>query len=391
MGSVKYFKTTKWRQRTLGKVDNPLNQILQEVEWEKFKIDDLFEIRHYGKQRSQVDIQRNGELKYNFVMQNENNNGIIEKVPEQIGNYFNLIPGNSISAFTHLNKVYYQEEPFYSKQGSNVYTLRSNFLSKEIAKFIISAINSVIGEIEYGKNTASRLRDYIIYLPTKNGELNFSFMKNFIAELETQCLAELEAYLLATGLKDYTLTAQEQKVLDDFDKSKFEWQSFNLENLFGKSTRGKRLKSAYRISGVLPFVTAGETNEGISAFIGNDVTLFSNNTTTIDMFGSAKYRNYTYGGDDHIAVVHTESLPKMASIFVTTAIHKSSYNGQFHYGKNFYAKDADALNIKLPMIDQKPNYGLMEILISAIQKLVIKDVVLYADRKIEATKTVVSN
>ena len=66
-------------------------------------------------------------LEYNFVMQNENNNGVIEKVPKQINNFFNLIPGNSISAFTHLNKVYYQEEPFYSKQGSNVYTLRSTF------------------------------------------------------------------------------------------------------------------------------------------------------------------------------------------------------------------------------------------------------------------------
>jgi hypothetical protein len=33
----------------------------------------------------------------------------------------------------------------------------------------------------------------------------------------------------------------------------------------------------------------------------------------------------------------------------------------------------------------------METLISAIQKLVVKDVVLYADRKIEATQTVTQN
>jgi hypothetical protein len=99
------------------------------------------------------------------------------------------------------------------------------------------------------------------------------------------------------------------------------------------------------------------------------------------MFGSAKYRNYKYGGDDHVAVVHTENLPKFAAIFVTTAIHKSSYNGQFHYGRNFYAKDADELNISLPVKDQQPYYGMMETLISAIQKLVIKEVVLFADRK----------
>jgi hypothetical protein len=87
--------------------------------------------------------------------------------------------------------------------------------------------------------------------------------------------------------------------------------------------------------------------------------------------------------------VHTENLPKFASIFVTTAIHKISYAGQFSYSRNFYAKDADELNISLPTQNNQPDYELMETLISAIQKLVIKDVVLYADRKIEATRSLV--
>lgn len=41
------------------------------------------------------------------------------------------------------------------------------------------------------------------------------------------------------------------------------------------------------------------------------------------------------------------------------------------------------------MNQSQPDYDLMQIFISAIQKLVIKDVVLYADRKIEATREVV--
>ena len=195
--------------------------------------------------------------------------------------------------------------------------------------------------------------------------------------------------MATTGLKDYTLTNEEKQVLEDFESGKFERKTFNLEKLFGKSTRGRRLKSDDRVSGNLPFVTAGETDEWISAFIGNEVNIFSENTTTIDMFGSAKYRNYKYWWDDHIAVVHTEKLQKLSSIFVTTAIHKSSHNGQFDYGNNFYAKDADKLNIQLPTKNKQANYEIMEILISAIQKLVIKDVVLYADRKIWATREVV--
>ena len=171
-------------------------------------------------------------------------------------------------------------------------------------------------------------------------------------------------------------------VVDNQVVVNLKWRKFNLEKLFGKATRGKRLKGDDRILGDLPFVTAGETDEGVSAFIGNNVNIFPENTTTIDMFGSAKYRNYKYGGDDHVAVVHTENLPKLASIFVTTSIHKTSYNGQFNYGRNFYAKDADELNISLPAVNNQPNYELMETLISAIQKLVLKDVVLYVNNKI---------
>ncbi|MFN8299440.1 MAG: restriction endonuclease subunit S [Chitinophagales bacterium] len=137
------------------------------------------------------------------------------------------------------------------------------------------------------------------------------------------------------------------------------WGEYKLSDLFGKSTRGKRLKSEDRISGNLPFVTAGEKNEGISDFIGNNVAVFSENTTTIDMFGSAKYRSYKYGGDDHIAVVHTENLPKPAAIFITSAIHKKSYTGEFHYGRNFYAKDADDLKIRLPTLNGKIDFKFM--------------------------------
>lgn len=148
---------------------------------------------------------------------------------------------------------------------------------------------------------------------------------------------------------------------------KVEWGEFKLGDLFGKATRGKRLKSDDRIPGSLPFVTAGETSEGISAFIGNEVDIFPENTTTIDMFGSAKFRNYKYGGDDHIAVVHTENLPKYASKFVTTAIHKTSYNGQFNYGRNFYAKDADELKIQLPTQNGKIDFAFMESFISELE------------------------
>jgi hypothetical protein len=354
----------------------------------------LFEVLTTKKKFNAADVEFGG--KYRYIARGESNNGIRGYITED-EQYLN--EANTISFGQDTATLFYQSEPYFTGDKIKVFRPKKYIqFNREIAQIFISALKKAFSTFSWGSSSynVSVLNSTKIQLPIKNGEINFSFMEKFIAELEAERIAELEAeriaeleaYLLATGLKDYILTAEEQQVLEDFENIK--WQTFNLEKLFGKSTRGSRLKSTDRISGTLPFVTAGETNEGISAFIGNDVTIFSENTTTIDMFGSAKYRNYKYGGDDHVAIVHTENLPKFASIFVTTAIHKSSYAGQFSYSRNFYAKDADELNISLPTSNSQPNYTIMETFISAIQKLVIKDVVLYADRKIDATKSVVN-
>ncbi len=102
----------------------------------------------------------------------------------------------------------------------------------------------------------SNIMELKIQLPIKNDQIDFDFMDRFVAELEAERVAELEAYLTSTGLKDYVLTSQEMQVLESFENGKVEWRNFNLEKLFGKSTRGRRLKSDDRITGILPFVTA---------------------------------------------------------------------------------------------------------------------------------------
>jgi hypothetical protein len=287
--------------------------------------------------------------------------------------------------------TFYQSHKFTVLQDAYaIKWIRDEKLTDRQYLFMTAAISKAIyGNYEWTNKAGwERIKTEKIKLPVAaDGEIDFGFIDEFVAELETQRVAELETYLNITGLKDYLLTEEENKVLSDFPN--WQWKTFNLKSLFGPATRGKRLKSDDRISGELPFVTAGEANEGISAFIGNEVDIFKANTTTIDMFGSAKYRNYEYGGDDHIAVVHTENIPRMSAIFITTAIHKSSHSGQFDYSRNFYAKDADELLIRLPVSEDKPNYEDMALLIKAIHKLIIKDVVKYADNKINATREVI--
>ncbi len=325
--------------------------------------------------------------KYPYIVRTGSNNGQKGYIIE---NKKYLNEGNTISFGQDTATAYYQEKPYFTGDKIKVLKPKNMKFSKKNAPFFLVAIAYSFRSFSWGSSSFSVniIENQPLYLPVKDGSICYDFMESFVAELEAQRVAELEAYLSVTGLKDTRLSFEEEQALLDFEK--IQWGEFNLEKLYGKSTRGKRLKSADRIAGTLPFVTAGEADEGISAFIGNDVQIFSENTTTIDMFGSAKYRNYKYGGDDHIAVVHTESISKFAAIFLTSAIHKSSHNGQFDYGRNFYAKDADALNIMLPVIDNTPDYDKMDLLISAIHKLVIKDVVAFSNKKIQATKSIVS-
>lgn len=271
--------------------------------------------------------------------------------------------------------------------ANNILVMNMPELTLKQKLFIGALINSLPYGGYSGYPRKETLKDDVIKLPIKDGKIDFNFMKSLISELEEERISELSAYLKVSRLESYELSDKEKQALERLPNIK--WKEYNLEKLCGKATRGRRLKSQDRIKGVLPFVTAGEANTGISDFIGNDVKVFGKNTITIDMFGSAKYRNYNYGCDDHIAVVHTENLKMEESIFITSAIHKTSYNGQFNYGRNFYAKDADTLNILLPINEKGIDYDFMNSLISAVQKLVIKDVVIYADEKIKATKKVV--
>lgn len=378
MGSFQDLKRTQSSGGKPGKIVPPLNEKLNKVKWGEFKIVDIFDVKNTKNILSRDIVENSGVTPY--LCASSENNGVSSYISYD-EKY--LDKGNCVFIGGKTFVVSYQENDFYSNDSHNLVLYLKNGEKRDRAHqlFLAACINRSLGyKYSWGDSISNRkIQTDKVLLPIKNGEIDFDFMETYIAEIEAERTAEMEAYLYSIGSDEYTLTSEEQSALDNYEK--LEWQTFNLEKLFGKSTRGKRLKSADRISGTLPFVTAGEANQGISAFIGNDVHIFSSNTTTIDMFGSAKYRNYKFGGDDHIAVVHTEKLQKFASIFVTAAIHKSSYNGQFHYGRNFYAKDADELNISLPVKQQKPDYETMTSLISAIQKLVIKDVVLFVERK----------
>ncbi len=360
---------------------------LQKVKWGEFKLGDLFEIGT----GSLINLQSAEHGKVPRVSVKTTDNGIIGYFVESVENarYFE----NFISV-NFFGISYYH--PYRASVEMKVHTLKfkNRDFTKAEGSFISAMINKGFnGLFSYGTQlSSSKLKnnDFKIQLPAKNSKIDFEFIESFIAELEAERLAELEAYLLATGLKDYSLTIKEQQVLDDFENVKFEFGEFTYKSIFNKIVQGRRLKKDDQILGNIPFVMAGTTNTGVVNYISNPVACFPKNSITIDIFGNTFYRDYAFGAGDDTGIYWDDEkkYSKETMLFFTGAMGKSIIR-KFDFGNKLRSSKSLNFKMKLPTLNKQPNYEIMETFISAIQKLVIKDVVLYAERKIEATKEMV--
>lgn len=274
----------------------------------------------------------------------------------------------------------------------NAYLIKPKFTvtTQTLHFFTASIFKSIKTKFGYEhKATWERVKNKKIQLPiTADNQIDFDFMESFIRELEEERVRELAAYLTASGLADTTLTASEQAALNAFDT--LEWGEFRYDTIFNHIEQGRRLKKDDQKAGDIPFVMSGVTNTGVVNYISNPVASFPANSITVDIFGNTFYRNFAYGlGDDTGAYWSDEKkYSKEQMLFFAASVGKSLV-GKYSYGHKLRSSQSLGFKMLLPVHDGSPDYAAMQDLISAVQKLVIKDVVAYADRKIAATKAVV--
>ena len=346
----------------------------------------MFEVESYTKRfdANKVTIKEKG--KYPYIVRTSSNNGQKGFIDED-ESFLN--DGNTISFGQDTATMFYQEKPYFT--GDKIKILKSKLtrFNKSNAQFFLVSMRRAFSSFSWGSSSYSVnvIKDQKIKLPTLNGEIDFDFMERFVAELEAQHVAELDAYLTATGLKDYELTDAEQKALDDFEKQRISWKAVTYQSAFDHIKQGRRLKKEDQLPGPTPFVMAGTTNTGVVNYISNPVASFPKNSITIDIFGNAFYRSYAFGAGDDTGVYWNTQVDYTSKqmLFFTSSMEKSIV-GKFSYGKKLRSSQSLDIKMYVPVIKGNINLDFMDTLISAIQKLVIKDVVKYSDRKIAATK-----
>jgi len=235
---------------------------------------------------------------------------------------------------------------------------------------------------------------------TNDGKIDFGFMESFIAELEAERVSELSSYLTVCGLNNCALTVDE---IASINKLPFvQWKEYRMGDLFDKIKTQKLPYQAKELPGtptdqyVLPCLTSSFQNQGLNYYAPKEGATILKNVISIPS-NSDVYRAYFQSKDftvlsDAYAIrwkYNDKALSPKQYLFMVMCINKVT-DRQIYSHKNKLGGWNVVRNkfIQLPQIDGEIDLVYMENLISAIQKLAIKDVVRYTDRKVEKIKEI---
>lgn len=291
---------------------------------------------------------------------------------------------------------FYRRKPWYAGQFVRKITPKFNLTDNSIL-FFTTLLNKLKQDLlsVLVRNVDNRFLNSKVSVPiTTNGEIDLDFINSFIAELETERIKELEVYLKVTGLDNYILNEAEQKALDELSNIKFE--AHNVTDIFKiKNTHNILSSEITANSGDTPYLCASAENNAVDCYISYDENLLEQGNC-IFIGGKTFVVSYQekdfFSNDSHNLMLSLKDNlwnNKLTQLYLVTCIRKS-LSHKYSWGNSVSNKKIQKDIVFLPTINNKVNYNSMANLISAIQKLVIKDVVLYAERKRDAYNKVVN-
>lgn len=218
-------------------------------------------------------------------------------------------------------------------------------------------------------------------------------MEHFVTELENRRILKVEKYLSENTLNNYQLTEKEKKTLANY--ANIEWGKFKIDILFERIKtkklpyKAKELPNELIDEYTLPCLTSSFNNQGLNYFAPKDNATILKNVISIPS-NSDVYRAYFQSNEftvlsdayaiqwifDNKALSPNQYLFAVQSINKVTDLPIYSYKnklGGWNVVKNKF--------IQLPVKNDKPDYEIMDTLMSAIKKLIIRDVVLYVEEK----------
>ncbi len=386
----------------------PLSSQLNAIKWGEFKLGDLFEASNGDFDIQKRHINYKGE---SVITAGLSNNGVLGQSDIKA----KVFESHTIT-IDMFGCAFYRSFPYKMVTHARVFSLKPKFeINHKIGLFLSTLFFDYPKKFGYENMCLwAKIKNDKVILPLKPTantqtlkDIDFHFMEKFIAELEQCRLAELEAYLKATGLSNTTLSSDEENALNLFNGKNsggntpcgLTWQSFKLGDLF-EIVGTKSLDSNaidFTDTGI-NFVGRTFSNNGIQgktptkAFKPNKP--FTITATVIGQYKYVKFQTEPYYCSQNInkltpkIIIHQWNA-KIAYYFITH-IQKfvSLYDGQ---QSGYKLDDIKNHIISLPTNQHGGiDFHFMRTLINALMKQTIQGVAEYCSAKIQATKEAIS-
>ena len=315
----------------------------------------------------------------------------------------NINPAGTWSLGLLQMDFFYRKKPWYAGQFVRKITPKI-----EIPLGAVSFFSTVLNKQKpillsvLVRNVDTTFKNIVVNLPvTTDGAIDFAFMENFITELEMERIAELSAYLTVSGLDNYELSNEEWSAIDSL--SCLEWKEYRIGTLFKKvktkklSYKARKLPTEPQGDYDLPCLTSSFNNQGLNYYVPRIGATVLKDVITIPQ-NSDVYRAYYQSSEFTVLsdayaidwIYDDRKLTREQYLFMVMCINKVTdlpiYSYKNKLGGWNVVKDKYIL---LPEKDGEIDFSFMHTFISALEKLAIKDVVLYTERKIAATKQVI--
>ncbi|MGL2627409.1 restriction endonuclease subunit S [Helicobacter pylori] len=390
----------------------PLSSQLNAIKWGEFRLGDLFEVLSSKKIYHANTIKIHDtqiESSYPYVVRATTNNGIKGFIIDD-PTFTN--EKNTLSFAQDTFTVFYQKQPYFTGNKVKVLKPKFAFKSPKILHFISAILQFILKPLTWGLgSTTESIAEFKFSLPLKPTaktqtlkDIDFNFMEKFIAELEQCRLAELQAYLKATGLSNTTLSNDEENALNVFNNSMggntpcgLTWQSFKIVDIFEvKNTRNILARDVVKDSGTTPYLCASKENNAVNSYINYNAD-FLDKGNCIFIGGKTFVVTYQqkdfYSNDSHNLALYlkdTHSKTKLNQLFIITCIYKA-LNNKYSWGDSISNTKIQNDSILLPTNPHgKIDFDFMRTLINALMKQTIQGVVQYSSAKIQATKEIIS-
>lgn len=369
-----------------------LNEKLKNVKWGEYELGTLFDVQSSKKRFDANKVTLVKHFGHPYIVRQSTDNGQKGKIAEA---QIFLNPGNTISFGQDTATIFYQEHPYFT--GDKIKILKSKYpeFRKENAQFFLLMMRKSFSSFSWGgsKFNVATLKKQSISLPTKDGKIDFDFMEAFIKALEADHIISLTSFLNESSLNTYNLSADEVAAISKLPT--VQWKKYKMGDLFCKIKTKKLPYQAKELPDspigkyTLPCLTSSFMNQGLNYYAPKDGATILKDVISIPS-NSDVYRAYYQSREftvlsDAYAIrwnYNDQALTPRQYLFMVMCINKVtdlpiySYKnklGGWNVVKNKY--------IQLPVVNGEIDLGYMDTLISAIQKIAIKDVVLYSQSK----------